>query len=362
MSAGRRATVMLVALVLALGWPQLVRGGEYHVGATLLCYDCHTMHFSMQHGFDGGTVSSTAAPDGDWLGSSGPNPTLLKAPTSQVCLACHDGQTFAPDVRGANTGSHVRQAGALPTGATPYEDWKGHLLGSTTHPPGNPSNCSYCHGSGHPITVPPPLRCNHCHDHHGNEYYRNLGRAYAPGSGGFPGVTYAKGTNDLSRHVFVRSFTVGEVATNYAVASVDLNEPDSTRSGMGEWCGQCHGRFHGKQGDSNMGGTGGRAWLRHPTADVNIGAQGGDRSSLAVFRTNLYRVKVMSPTGDWGAGGAAWPGAPSTLTPTCTTCHKAHGNRNPFGLIYLTGTQPITEEGDGTNVRDLCGQCHRPGD
>jgi nitrate reductase cytochrome c-type subunit len=53
------------------------------------------------------------------------------------------------------------------------------------------------------------------------------------------------------------------------------------------------------------------------------------------------------------------------LTPTCTTCHKAHGNQNPYGLIYLKGTGAVTEEGDADGqtegLRTMCKQCHSQG-
>jgi hypothetical protein len=44
------------------------------------------------------------------------------------------------------------------------------------------------------------------------------------------------------------------------------------------------------------------------------------------------------------------------------SCHKAHGNQNSFGLIYMSGTGTVTEEGDdGVQAKDLCKQCHVQG-
>jgi hypothetical protein len=44
----------------------------------------------------------------------------------------------------------------------------------------------------------------------------------------------------------------------------------------------------------------------------------------------------------------------------CINCHKAHGNGNPFGLIYRSGEGTLTEDGGsrGESHNDLCGQCH----
>ena len=61
-------------------------------------------------------------------------------------------------------------------------------------------------------------------------------------------------------------------------------------------------------------------------------------------------------------------------TPGCVSCHKAHGNQNPFGLFFLDpnataideqgGDHPTIPEmanGYGTSYQGLCGQCHTQG-
>ncbi len=317
------------------------RGGEYHYGATLICSDCHTMHYSQQHDYSGGPAPP--------LGGGGPFKFLLRSQDSDVCLTCHDGQTFAPDVYGANTGTYVRQAGAITTGSNPFENWKGHTLNITATPPGGTMNIK--------------LQCYNCHDKHGNSNFRNLNGVITP-------ITYAKGTNDTTKDVFLRSWVLGQISTNYSVGNVDFNEPNTNQSAYGRFCKGCHTDFHGQKGDSNMGGSSGVEWLRHPTAGANIGAVGGEHSSLDTFKNRLYRVQVMSPSGNWGTQGQAWGAAPNDLTPSCMSCHKAHGNQNPFGLIYLKGTGTITEEGDadgnaaassGGGARNLCKQCHVQG-
>lgn len=316
--AGPLAMMMMVVF-----HPSPAKGGEYHKGTQLICSDCHTMHFSMQHDYSGG-----AAPT---LGSGGPFGKLLKDSSTNICKSCHDGQTFAPDVIGANTGSHVRSAGALTTGASPYEDYKGHTMGYTGTAPGG-------------TTAVTSFSCANCHQPHGNTSYRNLNTA----------VTYALGTNDTTKDVFVRGWTLGSVSTNYADSNVDFNEPTSTASAMGTFCKSCHTNFHGASTDTNMKASG--SWIRHPTADANITS-----TLLTQFQNKLYRVKVMSPTGQWGTQGTAWTTAPSDTTPTCQSCHRAHGNKNPFGLVFASGTAAINEEGDGTGMRTLCGQCHTQG-
>lgn len=341
---GKLVPVLALSVALGLLGATGAGAGEYHFGATLLCSDCHTMHYSQRHAYDSGDPRSPALPSG------GPREYLLLNADSQLCLGCHDGQTFAPDVLGANTGTHVRQAGALTTGTAPHEAWKGHTIGPRATPPGG--------------SMAIRLQCYNCHTAHGNAYYRNLVNSTSH-------VTYAKGTNDTSKAVFLRSWTLGAIATNYAVDNVDFNEPDPRRSEMSQFCKGCHTDFHGAQSDLNMGGTGGTGWLRHPAGDANIGAAGGGHSSLAQFRTARYRVKVMSPSGDWGTQGEEWPAAPGNLTPSCMSCHKAHGNQNPFGLIFLSrsaaslgeegGYAPGQAQDTVTGLRNLCGQCHVQG-
>lgn len=336
----RRIRTLLLITAMALP----AAAGEYHYGPTLLCADCHTMHFSMNHQWDEpASVTTAPAADGNWMPAAGPNNFLLKASSpNQLCLACHDGMTFAPDVMGPNTNDYVRQAGALTNGVAPHENFKGHTLGIRATAPGGFANLA--------------LECISCHAYHGNPAYRNV-----------DAISYAKGTNDTSKDVFLRSHIPGNLANNYSIDNVDFNEPRTNGSQMGDFCRSCHFAFHGAAADSNMGAESGIAWNRHPTADANIGAVGGGHSSLSHFGSRLYRVKVMSPTGDWGTQGVAWTSPPTGLTPMCGSCHKSHGNENTFALIFLAGSGPVDEQGDPEGnaatggyrqMRNLCGQCH----
>lgn len=351
------------------------RTGEYHVGGTLLCFDCHTMHFSMQHGFGGGTVGTTPVPGGDWLGASGPNHYLLKMPANQLCKTCHDGQSFAPDVVAANANAspaNGREAGALneETTGAPYETWKGHTLGSTATPPGfDPTKIGLSATWYNPANG---LECISCHTQHGRaEAYRNLGpRALtAP-------TYHISTTNDVSRDVWINlaSYTAGSgnAATfnpYYATANISFNRNDGTLGSlkysnrMGNFCAACHANFHGGPGDTTVEGTGSppSEFIRHPTAQVAIGALGGGHSSLSRFAGATTKVKVL--TQDYSGY--------TNSSPFCLTCHKAHGNQNPFGLIFLNRSATSVDEQGGygsgqtadlqTGYRNLCGQCHIQG-
>lgn len=333
--------------------------GDYHYGTTLICSDCHVMHFSQTHGYNNDGGGGIDPP----LGTQ-PEPFLLRDEVNKLCLSCHDGEASTPDVYGNNTLVNTRQAGALnkTTDGGPYYPANGHTLYSKAIAPG---------GTWAPDTSE-GLNCVNCHHQHGfpgggfsdpggTGTYRNL--MARPGNAPTNRwITYRVGVNDLTKDVFERA--TGGVATHYAVSNIDFNEPDQTKSAYGAWCQGCHTNFHGSSADANMrdaGHAAGTGWLRHPTADANIGALTGGHSSLAVLDSNLYRTQVMSASGNWGTQGSTWPGSPTDLTPSCFSCHKGHGNKNAFGLIYALGNAPLGEEGDGTQAKNLCKQCHVQG-
>ena len=367
-------------LVIALFAAVPALAGEYHYGASLECMQCHTMHYSQKHDYNGdaGSGSPSGPPSTTFpqatLDTGGPFVNLLRDEDSALCLSCHDDWGFAPDVLGAHSGSYQRQAGGLtdsyfyPATAGNYAETNGHTLGrtgpgqsgNTPHPPPIGRNCDNCHveheGPGPGLTLEPlllPLECTSCHNPHGNEGYRNLS-VILPKDGTDYTLSYAKGSNNTNQDVFIRGWSLEDIAGNYSVDNVDFNEPNPTGSAMADLCNVCHGNFHGAAGDPHMGGSGGTEWLRHPTADANIGGVGDStHSDETIWAGMTNRVKVMSPTG-------VWSGPLTDLTPSCMTCHKSHGNQNPFGLIYMDDDAGgITEEGTASGeFQDLCRQCH----
>jgi len=370
-----KKSIVLLAVLAIVAMPAFA--GEYHTDAANVCYDCHTMHYSMQHGFAGepGPVPTTPQPGGFWLGVGGPFHYLLKTDVNNLCLECHDGQAFAPDVLevdfNAGFTTQGRSAGALNElgAAAPYDEWKGHTLGSTDVPPGyDPAAADMP-----PYDNTTGLECTHCHTQHGRpEAYRNLGpRRDGSGVNFYPDYVIST-TNDPTRDVWINiaSYTAGSgdpatMAPYYDNASTRYNRIDAVNgttqssNDIDRQCAACHGTFHGGAGDAGIGGTGTPAseFIRHPTSGVAIGALGGGHSNLARYVAAVNKVKVY--TVDYAAY--------TNTSPGCISCHKAHGNQNPFGLVFmdrLAGT--ITEEGTGTVVdagmRDLCGQCHVQGD
>lgn len=329
--------------------------GDYHTGIGLICSDCHTMHFSQQHGYD-----PSVAGGGNFtqLGT-GPNELLLRNDINDLCLSCHNGQSWAPDVLESHGNGYVRQAGALNQlgGSGLYPELTGHTLGSTDIAPG--SNPAWSDPDG--------LACTDCHAAHGraqsgtpsNGGYRNL---YGPNG---VSLSYSRGdvegTNDLTRWVFEDNSS-GASDAHYGRGHLTFNEPDATKSKYADFCKQCHTDFHGDVGGVEVGGIGTPPidFHRHPASTVNIGAAGSGHSVLSRFvAEGANQTQVMSPT---GVRAGSYTAANTDLSPSCFSCHKGHGNQNAFGLVYMLGSGTIDEEGDaGTDMRNTCRACHSMG-
>ncbi|OGP30687.1 MAG: hypothetical protein A2073_01220 [Deltaproteobacteria bacterium GWC2_42_11] len=385
-------------------------GGETAYPAlTLICYDCHSMHASETLG------NSPTNPYNDgrsiWVSSSnGPRQHLLKADTdtnavSAVCLRCHDGKTFAPDVKGANTNSsnYGRAGGALTDGSTDYANWKGHTIGAATLPPGNTTDANLDWYSSHNAKYE-GLQCISCHNPHGKRgIYRNLGPSkgnFTPyptldaartGAGGWEPTDTFTEDNDYSKDVWQKNYCVGchsypaaangmyggsgnstMFKQNYSFDNVRYNRIDNTflnitggsksSNKVSNFCALCHGGFHGGSGNANINDdTTNLSWLRHPTGQQAIGAVAaaapgsGRYSNLDNYKSGSgasYKWKVHT-----NALWVTWsyfeysgtPGsseyAASGPTPFCLTCHKAHGSKNAFGLFFLKKDNSTIDEG-----------------
>ena len=87
--------------------------------------------------------------------------------------------------------------------------------------------------------------------------------------------------------------------------------------------------------------------LKHPTS--------GSNDIVARMTTGAAQFNVTRPVytaSDKTAGEVG-----------CLTCHKAHGNKHAYGLIWpLNGTAEIAttnfEDGDGPTFQALCKTCH----
>ena len=343
----KRLLIPAMVAVAAVGLAGMATAGDYHVGATLVCGDCHVMH-----GTHAGSTSVT---------TTGHSSLLKASSVNGACLTCHEGRTDVPDVIGAsaNPPTNGRLAGALNAmsghgydNVDGYQEGDGHTLWSTDVPPG------YTGTAAAPVSAD-GLECSDCHSVHGSANYRNMRSSTRTTNVWYnKTVTYSIGTKDNTKDVYEAA------AHSYGWDNVGFMEPSPTASAYGAWCMTCHSQFHGDTTSTNIK-TGGEV-VRHPTAGVNVSV-----GATSQYNLHTHRVKLMDGTG-------TWDGLTANQTPSCFSCHKSHGNKNDSGLIWFidnTQTGPgahvaaggITEEGDadaslqGGAYRDLCRQCHGQG-
>lgn len=311
----------------------------YHNDNTLVCSDCHTMHHSMKHGFDGGTVGSAPASGGNWLGAGGPNKSLLKLPATQLCLACHDGQTFAPDVvsNDANGIGDKRAAGFFAALETP--NYKGHKLSAD---PGE--LCSRCHFSGSMATA--AVTCTDCHVHHGNGRYRNLQWASVPGGEPMIVALTRPGVSGMQKY--------SEDNTAY-IAPVGS---DSTYREVTNICIDCHHSFFAPSYTGNT-----TPYHRHPGTNTESGFHapinktGGNTDPVNWMKGesgggngfNVPRLPFIV-AGDKDMGFAAATTVASNNEVFCLSCHKGHGSQYAFSLRW--------DGAGGPGISQACQQCH----
>jgi len=307
--------------------------GEYHSGSTLICSDCHTMHASQQHDYAGVAGVQT------WNAGVGFSRLLKASNTNLLCLTCHDGQTGIPDVIGADFNTTESTAGGRSAGA----------LNSTSIAAG--ATAGYLTWTGHtletpPASVTPPgqvgaitFTCASCHQPHGTANYRNLVTA----------VTYTVQTTTTNAFdVRINLAAIPGAGSRvsggfYSSDNIVFNEVGATASPYGAFCASCHGTFHGTANTMAVS-----PYVKHPTAAVDFPA-----GYVTQYNAKTNKARVI-----W-ANNVLNPTVTTTATPSCMSCHRAHGNKNPFGLIYMASAGTRNEEGvAGGTLRDLCGQCH----
>jgi hypothetical protein len=356
-----RKLAVVVSLLVLAAIPAMAQS-NYHYNENMNCSDCHSMHASAHNNLTDGSAITT--PNGAQSPNRAINPyypapnpgngreSLLK--NDDVCSTCHKDQTFAPDVFGDNVNGYIRSAGGVREGAT----GGGHKIGSDVRPPG------YDGASVGNYFAAGELECVSCHSPHGSANFRNLVpygmRGPLGANASKVGPTLAKaaafdGTKDVTiLNGNTYTFGSGNLQAYYGRGAVlysrlaDGTEIDfaggKSSNRIDAFCGVCHGKFHGGEKTTVNNVSDGTAFVRHPTSMAKIGS-----FSSATGAANLKIYQAAA------AQNAA------TDSPGCLTCHKAHGNNNPFGLIYPSPTAAdTTEEGNGA-YKTLCKSCHGMG-
>jgi hypothetical protein len=348
--------ILMVAA--ALAWASTA--SAKHERNSQTCYDCHTMHASISHEYTAATAFTKGS--AQTFGANGYVKLLQRDGTNATCLGCHDAEKGGhnTDVYGADTVTYqgARSAGGLNgqvngfTLDAGYADYMGHTLGSLTAPPG------FNNAAAWPTANDEGLTCAKCHAVHGGalDSFRHLGGV---ADMGWKGVKYQSNNPYLTNYPTknpAATFDATYDVTVLASATDSKGSRDARRivygvggNGLNKYCGVCHGNFHG---DANVGTKSDIGFRRHPTSGQTRNAADWFVSGAQVGSTIIGGV--VRPAWADASGG--------TFQVNCTSCHKAHGNKHAFGLIWPTNAAVTAttnyEEGDGAVYQDLCATCH----
>lgn len=341
----RRALPLLPWLVagLLVSTPWVL---PFHEDGVASCDGCHVMHVTP--------------------GEPHPGDSLLRGGEStDACLRCHE------TTNGNTWGFDLLSPGPLYGGGSfiflleenlndgPEPDWipgdaAGHNVISLAFGVGADSLHATSPGGSYPSSA---LSCTSCHDPHGGGNFRML-------YGGSNGDSRSKG------HVFQFGAVV------FDATGIPLSGPQESntnhaayRSGVSEWCANCHGRYH----ESAVSG------FEHPVDHPfegeiarNYNAYEGTGFYDTGDGTDAYITLVpyedpLSP----GPGDTGPASAGSRLT--CLSCHRAHASSGPHAGRWdftietwadeglRSGSFPIPNPYAGTagsSQRELCEKCH----
>jgi len=338
-----RTRRLLLAALLATAIALPGAASAFHDQGVANCNGCHAMH-------DG--------PGGNVVAGG-----LLNAPSaSDVCLACH-----GAGPRAVFGGSPL---------APPPELGAGNFIflleDQINDDPRNDAPAIGGHHAGHSIVAPgvglaadpdhavapggafpsAELGCTSCHDPHGNANFRMLHGA-GPVQGGLFEFLYP-----------------APDATGLALTLPGVEETPTShtayRSGVSDWCANCHGFFHDDVGDSFFehdyaGDLRGDEADRYDAYAGEQNPQGGDAASAY-----LTQVPFEDPAAT--IDGTRGPGPGARLM--CLTCHRAHGTSAPAALRWdarvatlgldglASGSYALPNPYGDPNQRQLCLKCH----
>ncbi|MEZ4387254.1 MAG: cytochrome c3 family protein [Candidatus Krumholzibacteriia bacterium] len=334
----------------------------FHDGGVAECAGCHTMHNSQ----DGANVTDNA---------TGYNYLLIAGNATDTCLSCHAGYGQFYGGEGYGPGGDFYWI-------TRTYTWTahGHEASSTGDSHGH-NVISPAHGIAQDATLASApggdflsqyLGCTSCHDPHGNQNFRLL-------YGSTVGPKY-----DGGRYDFDADAPEAKGNSRRTMVGGGGNETNARhtvyKSGMTEWCGNCHPNFMSQETSNHV----------HPVG-VDMGSTVADVYNAYISTDEI--VGGSEATSYWGlvpfeAVNADLESVDSTnytLGPQgtdqvmCLTCHRAHASafsdagRWDFAETFIADSRPDGSEDGATpedvankyyeysfvqNQRSLCNKCH----
>lgn len=316
-----KLSIITLAILLAGLWSSAT-AGQWHVGESLRCQDCHLQH---------------ATQDGEQVPGGPYSTMLLEASVNELCLSCHDGtDPTAPDVQSPVT---MYSAGSTGESAAGFFGQVG-----VDNPHG--------HGLGFGAVTPlqnqglfVQLNCAACHAVHGNGNYRNL---LIDPAGVGDSLAVVEGV-----HVFTEFSPANPPTVAGSVAAYDRDNV-GYKEGMSTWCASCHDMLAANEQSSTTAHFNG-----HPS-DVALDAYSpynhtapghwtaGLGEGFDLADGGVARVPFDSPGAtDYVSSRAA--GLSDEVQ--CLSCHKAHGGAHAGGMLW-----PYRE--GGAEYLAGCQQCH----
>ena len=334
----------------------------FHDGGVADCAGCHTMHNSQ----DGAPVDTAHVNGNQYL--------LIAANSTDACLSCHAGY-----------GQFAGGLGYGPGGdfywVTKDFSWSahGHTTVSTGDSHGhNVISPTYGIAQDATLTMAPggtytssKLTCTSCHDPHGNQNFRILYDASL-------GPIYTGGRFNFTADAPVAKGNGRKTMTS------DGEETDSHhtvyKSGMSEWCANCHTNIHSGNTVAYVHETG--ISLDQDIADIYNAYVSSDDLVNGVQATAYWG---LVPFEDVDADLATVDPGNYTRGPDaadqvmCLSCHRAHASAFPdiarwdTGTTFLVESHPTTGDVGAsaddiankyynysfvTNQRSLCNKCH----
>ena len=356
-------TIIKLTLVLVLGL-SASSVLAFHDGGVAYCAGCHTMHNSQN-----GAVVDAAHPNG--------NAYLLNAGNaSDTCLRCHAGYGQFKTGEGFGPGGDFYWV-------TRTFTWPGRYAGTTVSSQGD--------SHGHNVIAPTKgiaqdatlttapggnflssrLACTSCHDPHGNENFRLL-------YGNTLGPKY-----DGTRYAFTADAPLAKGNSRNTYGTTNGNETNSKhtvyKSGMSEWCANCHTTLHDNNTSNFVHVT--RGLGSDVAANYNAYVSTDDLVSGSVATSYMGLVPFEAVNVDLTTADPTnyTQGPTGNDQVMCLSCHRAHASpfsdsaRWDMAATFLADSHPkntdigfIQSDVDRKyysytfvqNQRSLCNKCH----
>jgi hypothetical protein len=353
-------TLLKISLVLVIGL-SASSVLAFHDGGVAECAGCHTMHNSQD-----GALVDAAHPAG--------NAYLLKSGSpSDTCLLCH--ANYGQFYDGAGYG-----AGGDFAWVTKTFTWSAHGRTSTSEGDSHGHNV-VAPGAGiaadATLTTAPGgdfqaqyLGCSSCHDPHGNQSFRLL-------YGSADGPKYDGGRYSFSADAPIAA---GNSRNTTGTSGEETNANHTVyKSGMSNWCANCHDAFHEANTTNfvhpigNMGSTIAATYNAYvSSSDLFGGNSATSYMGLVPFEAVNVDLTAID-TSNYTEGPT---GVDQVM---CLTCHRAHASayqdatRWDMSETFLVESHPaVTDIGFvqadvdnkdynyvlDINQRSLCNKCH----